>query len=692
MESGSPMDKEQDKKLYDTLTRTGELLKNVAPVEGEEYSVDAILAEFGRGAVSCAQKEEDSPAPAPAVPEPPAPEPPPPEDNMPPDRVSLRDMMESTVDAVLAENDDGILAPPRPLRERLRDALPRRHKKKGLPQDTEELWSQPEPEPEEPPEEPEPEPEEAYRAAKRQARHLRRGVTLLLFPAVLSVMLTAAEGFALLPALWHEDHYLHGGITAGLCALALLLAGDVWRSAARQLRARRASCELGALLAALVTTGYSVWGLFNGFSIGEPFTAANCLLLWLCQEGLYLEAEARLTAYALVNIGGQPPYTVSATPVGTCKQRGTLRGFYRSAEEPDPARTAQSYAIPLLLAAATVLTGVVCLADGMPDKLLWVWSAMLTAAVPLSLPLGGALPLLRLQKRLRAGGSAVAGWAGARDLRSKRRLVVTESDLFPPGTVEFNGYRVFGEERRKMISYAATVAQAAGSQLTDLFLQQLAAEGGMRYRLEELQFYEEGGVGGTIRGESVLMGSAYFMKQKHIALPHDLKLQTGVFLAVDGVLGAIFVIKYQPSRNVEWALRALGRAHIRPILAVRSGNVTPGLLRRKFRLDAHPIYPDVGTRIALSDTVGNTGARANAVLYREGLMPLAETVVGAGRLRSIGRTTLLLTYLGAAAGLFLCYYFTHAGAFYALTPLYMLGFLLLWLLPTVLLSGLVKHF
>ena len=34
-----------DEELYQTLTETGRLLRGVEPVEGEEYSLDAILAE-----------------------------------------------------------------------------------------------------------------------------------------------------------------------------------------------------------------------------------------------------------------------------------------------------------------------------------------------------------------------------------------------------------------------------------------------------------------------------------------------------------------------------------------------------------------------------------------------------------------------------------------------------------------------
>ena len=144
-----------------------------------------------------------------------------------------------------------------------------------------------------------------------------------------------------------------------------------------------------------------------------------------------------------------------------------------------------------------------------------------------------------------------------------------------------------------MMSYAASMAEAAQSPLTPLFRQQLLAEGGFMTKVNDLHFLEEGGVIATIHGETVAMGSAYFMRSQKVSLPHDLKLQTGVFLAVDGVLCAIFVIKYRPSRNAEWALRALRRNHIRPVLAVRSSNVTPGLIKRKFGVDCRCVYPTV---------------------------------------------------------------------------------------------------
>ena len=54
--------------------------------------------------------------------------------------------------------------------------------------------------------------------------------------------------------------------------------------------------------------------------------------------------------------------------------------------------------------------------------------------------------------------------------------------------------------------------------------------------LDDLSFYEEGGVSGLIHGETVLFGTAAFCRKMHVTMPGGLSLKTGAFLAVDGTL------------------------------------------------------------------------------------------------------------------------------------------------------------
>ena len=105
----------------------------------DELSLESILAEYGRGGRQPAPEQEPpqgpqpEPLPTPApepVPEPepapePVPEPEPEYESTAPDRVALKDIMSQTVDAVLEDEDDGVIAQPVPLSERIASLLAR---------------------------------------------------------------------------------------------------------------------------------------------------------------------------------------------------------------------------------------------------------------------------------------------------------------------------------------------------------------------------------------------------------------------------------------------------------------------------------------------------------------------------------------------------------------------------------------
>ena len=697
--------------------RRDEELYGASDGQEDELSLEAILAEYGRGGRQPAPEPETTEA-APTAPVPvpePVPEPEPasepeeettPEDvrepvyeSAAPDRVALKDIMSQTVDAVLEDEDDGVIDQPVPLAERIAGLMERlRRPVKGAKRrpdlrDTEKLFDEPEaePEPEEPPE-PEPLIEDALRDEKRRCGRLRGGLIWGLFPALALVAAAVLQEMELLPSAWLDEAMLRcAALGAGLLLTALICM-PVWRQAAELLREGKAGCELCTAIAVLTQLICCVCGIVTGSTRATPYAAAGALLILACQWGLYLEAETRRSAYHLLLLNGDVPYVASVTEAGVCKQRGTVEGFYRLTRQSDPARKWQNYVLPLVPAAAAVLSGVVCFSGGSMSDFPWALTALTTAGAGLSVPLSGVLPMYYLTKRLNRSGCAAAGYAGARAVSRPKRLVLTDDDLFPAGTVTLNGYKVFGEERSRAVSYAASVARAAGSSLTPLLERQLTAEGGFHLPVEWVNYCEEGGMEANIRGETVLMGSAFFMKKRKVALPRDMKLPTGVFLAVDGALTVVFAVKYQPSRNAEWALRTLKRSHITPVLAVRSGNVTPGLIKRKFGVDAKPVYPDVSTRLALAQLAEQRGEQPYVAICREGLMPLVESVAGSRRAVKAVRTATILSYIGALAGVALAYYLTSVGNFALMTPIAMVVYQVLWLLPTILLAGLVKHY
>ncbi len=113
--------------------RRDEELYGAFDEQEDELSLEAILAEYGKGGRQPVLEEpsEEPPSQPEPVPEPepiPEPEPVQKEERVPgpeyespaPDRVALKDIMSQTVDAVLEDEDDGVIAQPVPLRGVLR--------------------------------------------------------------------------------------------------------------------------------------------------------------------------------------------------------------------------------------------------------------------------------------------------------------------------------------------------------------------------------------------------------------------------------------------------------------------------------------------------------------------------------------------------------------------------------------------
>ena len=717
----------KDLEFEETLADSELLLKNTARSmdEDAEFTLESILAEYGSGTPAAPEPEEKEPEP-PAEKKPPAkvvplpkkaeaakktvdetadetaripvipfpgakkaeepveaepeetPEEEPAQDDEP-KSMSLQDILAQTVQEALSEREDTIIEeePPR------RGVVSRRKMR-----DTEQLYDDAEEEEDEEEEFEEPEPElpeppltetlSDYRAQLSGATKARRGAGI--FTLLLCVM-AVLEHFSILPEAYTADPMIRA---LPLLAVEAIVCAIGWRIFARTIRSLRQGKTTSGFLTMLLclvtlldTALYAFLPARAALSLPLPVLGAMSVYCALLGESLRLHGMYDTFRIAAI---GNAPYIVTVTAGGAAKRVGLPGGFSNSARANAPYSRWQSVLLPVFLAAAVVF-GVLSTLETKQNALLaWNLSVMLASANLLAFPLVCALPLKRIAARLSKSGSAVAGFSGADAIRRSNCVILTDGDLFPPGTITLGGLKVFGEESGKVISYAATMAHASESGLSRLFDNLLASDGGFREQVEDVDFYEEGGVGGRIHGETVLFGTAGFMRKRGVNLPRNLGLKTGVFLSVDGTLIAVFAVKYMPAENVDWALHALHHSRITPVLAVRDGNITPALLKRKFGTDARAVYPKLSTRLALSE---RGGGRPYALLMREGLMPYAEVVLGSKRLCASARRCTVLAFLAATASTLLAFYLTFVGAYNVLTPFSLLIYVLLWSLSAL---------
>lgn len=404
--------------------------------------------------------------------------------------------MGSTVDAVMEEEaQEPLLRPRRGLFSRKRLV------------ETEELYAPPEPEeaPEEIPEidtiGPEPELAEAAADYRAEAKRRKRPILAAALVSLLPVIPMGIEAYGYEIRYWTGDAAVQSGVLLACLAAVAVLARQVFAKAFGSLLQKRCTSELLAVVSAVVMAADCVARLVLPERSAVPcYAPVGCLALVFAMWGGARESRGLWDTFRMAATDDEPPYLVTETEKGACKQAGSVPGFYTTALREDAAAVWQNALMPVVLVASIVFAGLSSLGQERGDDFLLNWSAILGAGTTFALPLCWGMPFSRLARHFHKAGCAVAGWCGAEKISRRRAMILTDGDLFPPGTIQLNGVKVFGEDLSRVSSYAASMARAADCGLQRLFDGLLRSEGGHYEKVDDFSFYEEGGYSATIRG------------------------------------------------------------------------------------------------------------------------------------------------------------------------------------------------
>ncbi len=523
-------------------------------------------------------------------------------------------------------------------------------------------------------------PKEAAVFHKRRWSASRRGL-LLSIPVLILLWVPW-----LLTELGIAVPYFSGGAeNAAVCILAAhallcVLCAPLFRAAVEELKER--SCTFYTYTAltniAVLLDEVTLLALPGRVSAAPLGSVAGCALvfaLWGLRNFHRGMWETFRTAAM-----GQPSAVADCGESGVCKGEGRLEGFVTRANMESTASQWQRLLLPVLTAASVVFALLSSVGQGSGENFLWCWSVILTASCALTCPLCYCVPLGRVARRLSRSGTAVAGQYGAAVLAASSKIVVTDMDLFPRTTVTLGGVKLYGEERNHAISYTATLAVQGGGCMAQVFENVCRGEHITYQPLEHFHIHDDNGLSGMIRGETVLVGTPMFMRHRGVRLPATLPTKTALCLAVDGELAAVFSVKYSVNPPVEIAMRSLARNGLQLVLATRDGNVLPKMIRTRFGTDGKAQIPEISERLALSDPRRQAGA-PSGLIYRDGMLPYVELAALSRRLCQMVRVGNFLSMLGSIFGSLLAFYLTFVGSVDVLSPLLLMTFLLLWVVP-----------
>lgn len=491
-----------------------------------------------------------------------------------------------------------------------------------------------------------------------------------------------------------DQRWLQIWICAGIHVVALGLSYDLVFSGITHLGA-----DTLTVLASLVTLADACTMNFLGDRSGSlPYSLVCVLALGFGLWGKYLK-RLTLRISCRTAAAAKTPYLVT---LDECrwdgrsvfsKWPGEVKGFGSQIQSDDGAMRVFRTAAPLLILASLLFSAISSVGKGRPELFLWSLSASLCAAASLSGALAFTLPSRLLSRRLAGVGAALAGWEGIRRQAKNTGILLSDTDLFPPGSVVMNGVKVFpNHPLDKVISVTATLVRETGSGLDRAFHELLRSQGTVYRKAEDVRLHE-GGVSAMVRGEHILVGNSSFMHMMEVKMPDGLNVKNAVFCAIDGELAGIFAQTYALHATVRPSLGALIDNKISPILATRDFNLFPAMLHQRFKLPADRMeFPEHARRRDLSDPNQSHDLPLVCVLCREGIGPLSEAVVGAKRLCLAARINSALAVIGSVIGVLLAFYLTSQMAFTSLSVLSLLVFLLMWLVPTLLISCWVNRY
>ena len=373
---------------------------------------------------------------------------------------------------------------------------------------------------------------------------------------------------------------------------------------------------------------------------------------------------------------------------GILRGDGQVEDFMDNYNVPSGPRKAQSiysFIALMLCSGIAVLAGI---RHGV-SMAFQIFSTSLLVAVPASFFVTLTRPAAVLERRLHMVGTVLCGWQGVKGLCGKLVFPLTDEDLFPRGATKLNGVKFYGDrDPDEAISYSTALMCAAGGNLEPVFCQLAESRNCKSYTAENVQSYPNGGIGGEVEGESVLLGSLSFLKDMGVEIPEGTMVTQAVYAAIDGQLCAVFAITYSRMRSAAAGLVSLCASRkVVPVMTCGDFMLTESFLRSKFRARTRRlVFPSREERRELLQFTPEEGSVSLALTTRDELVSAAYAVSGARALRTASRLGVAIHMVGGILGMVIMLALAYLGSTQLLTPSHILLYQLVWMVPGLLIT------
>ena len=373
---------------------------------------------------------------------------------------------------------------------------------------------------------------------------------------------------------------------------------------------------------------------------------------------------------------------------GLLRKEGKVSDFMETYNKPSTPEITQSVYAALSLIVCMAIAGFTGYLHGFAMAV-QIFSTSLLVAVPASFFVSITRPMAILENRLHMVGTVLCGWAGVRDLAGKAVFPLKDQDLFPQGSIKFNGVKFYGGRNPdEVVSYAASLISVSGSGLVPVFQQLLKSRNCEQLKVDTFRNYGEGGIGGEVHGEPVLLGTLNFLQDMGVEIPEGTMVNQAIYAAIDGQLCAVFAISYAKMRSAAAGLVSLcGYRKMTLMKLPGDFMLTEEFLRSKFGIKTRRfVVPTRETGILLKHFQPNPEEPVLALTTREELVSSAYAITGARALRQSTRLGVTVHLIGGILGLVIMLVLGYLGSTELLTPTNVLLYQLIWAVPGLLVT------
>jgi len=485
------------------------------------------------------------------------------------------------------------------------------------------------------------------------------------------------------------------GLLLALLLIGLLLSIDLvgqGLSGLFHLRPNRATLVFASSFASIL---HSIWLLLakaepEGVTI--PYIAVSLLLLYALlreERGRY---AARWRAYQAI-CEAQYPFALYShydAEDDSCravkKRMPDWEPFLVEMERPDTTDRFSAIYCPLALVSAVVLALITSVGQHVPTRFFWAFSAILSASAPFGLLCASGACYKNVSKRLLRLGAAIAGARQANLLRGTEEVILTESDLFPAGSISLDSLQNMGYmPDDKILSTAAAVLLEAGLEVGRSLTAFVQNQYNFRLSASHIHITENG-VSGEVGSLHVMVGNAALMMNLGYSLPPRSAPNRPEFctlyVVIDNTLVGEIYMRYQPTKGTFYAMRTMHRMHMNAGLAVQDFNLSPAMIEQQFDLRrgfaSQPSMNSVTRLLAPDYALNDVPA---AILTRDGAGPMVQVLRFADKLAGAVRSNLTIGAFAGICGILIVFYLVFQGAVEALPIQHLLFYLLVWYVP-----------